>query len=149
MKKIKTFSVCVLFFCVSQTLFAQEHKHHHESNASEAKSQSNQKFIADSNLQSKMQRVSALLDDLDSPVKTDKKRSPKEVGVAIEKTVREIFETCKLEPSADATIHPILAQILSGADHFKNGKSKEGLELIHVALQKYQEKFTPSTAKSK
>ena len=145
-------SVFVLCVCASRSLLAEEHNHQHESGVSNSKNQSNRKFVADSNLQSKIQKISTLAGDLNGPkntIKSDDSKSSKEVGIAIEKTVREIFETCKLEPSADAAIHPILAQILSGADLLKNGKASEGTAKIHGAFQKYHEKFTPSANQAK
>ncbi len=152
MKKIKLLSFFVLLLFASRSLLAEEHNHQHESGVSNSKNQSNKKFVADSNLQSRMQKISALLGDPSDPksaIKSDDAQSSKEVGIAIEKAVGEIFSTCKLEPSADAAIHPILAQILSGADLLKNGKASEGAEKVHGAFQKYHAKFTPSANQAK
>jgi hypothetical protein len=44
----------------------------------------------------------------------------------ITETVNDIFKTCKLEPEADAAIHPSLGLILDGASEFKNGQFENG-----------------------
>lgn len=64
-----------------------------------------------------------------------------ETGTKIDTTVQDIFRKCKLEPAADGAIHPILADLLKGADLFKKGKEKEGHEIIHNALLRYEDFF--------
>lgn len=64
-----------------------------------------------------------------------------EAGRKIETTVQDIFKTCKLAPDADAAIHPILAELLSGAALLKKGNAKEGHEKIHKALLTYEDYF--------
>ena len=68
-------------------------------------------------------------------------KSVKEYGVKLTNTVNDIFKTCKLEPEADAAIHPALVLILDGAGDFKSGKYESGHKKIHEALLAYEKLF--------
>lgn len=70
----------------------------------------------------------------------------KKAGQEVEATVKDIFANCKLEPAADAAIHPVLAEILNGANLLKKGDAKGGHDKIHHALLKYEELFLSTNA---
>ena len=74
-------------------------------------------------------------------LKTYASALPTEAGEKIKTTVEDIFKTCKLAPDADAAIHPILADLLKGADLLKADKKEEGHQVIHSALTKYTQFF--------
>ena len=62
-------------------------------------------------------------------------------GREITSLVHDIFKSCKLEPEADAAIHPLLADILQGASLLVNGKYSEGHKKIHHAFMSYEKLF--------
>lgn len=142
MKKIAVLLLSVSLFNIQS--FAQEsdhHKGHHQPQAA-TQVKSDKKFVADDNLKSRMGAVLDAVKALEAAgVNKNKNDSVIEAGKKIEATVNDIFKTCKLEPDADAAIHPILADLLKGASFFKKGNAKEGHEKIHKALLKYEETF--------
>jgi hypothetical protein len=86
-------------------------------------------------------RMTAVLNTMKAMHAAGAKVNLSETGTKIETTVQDIFKKCKLEPAADAAIHPILADLLKGADLFKKGNEKEGHEIIHNALLRYEDFF--------
>lgn len=142
MKNIAVLLLSVSLFNI-QT-FAEEsehHKGHHQPKAA-VQVKSDKKFVADDNLKSRMSAVLEAVKALEADETSHKKNDKViEVGKKIEASVNDIFKTCKLEPDADAAIHPILADLLKGASLLKKGNAKEGHEKIHKALVKYEETF--------
>lgn len=65
----------------------------------------------------------------------------KSYGDKITDTVNDIFKTCKLEPEADAAIHPSLGLILDGASEFKKGQFESGYKKILEAFLEYEKMF--------
>lgn len=137
------FTLLTLVLTVSLQVTAQSHDHHsHESepmHTSEEGDSGVGKFQADETLKPKMEFILKAAKSLHE--KGIQKASVVEVGATIEGTVNEIFKTCKLEPKADAAIHPILADLLKGAAKLKAGKQKQGQEIVHKALQSYTKRF--------
>jgi hypothetical protein len=67
-------------------------------------------------------------------------------GAALANTIKEqvnyLIANCKLDPKADATLHGIISQLLTGADMLnKNPESSEGMEKIRHALHQYPDYF--------
>lgn len=124
-------------------VFAQDHDHHKMDTASAAKNtKPAQRFVADSNLKIRMEKILNTVRTLHS--KNNDKDQAKVIGAGkeIESTVNDIFKSCKLEEAADAAIHPVLGGILGGAESYKKGNAKDGHEKIHQALLKYEELFS-------
>ena len=137
--KIITISVLLaaaLFGCHKKPAAGGEHHHHGEATALVAKPA--KKFTTDDNLRV---RMAAVLNTMKAMHDAGAKVNLSETGTKIEITVQDIFKKCKLEPAADAAIHPILAELLKGADLFKKGNEKEGHEIIHNALLRYEDFF--------
>lgn len=137
--KIKLMSMLLaatLFGCHKEPTGAGEH--HHDENVAAKVSKPAKKFATDENLRV---RMVAVLNTMKVMHDSGAKVNLAETGAKIEATVQDIFKKCKLEPAADAAIHPILAELLKGADLFRKGKEKEGHEIIHNALLRYEDFF--------
>lgn len=119
---------------------AQNHHHHadHGKNAEKQVAGSKQ-FIPPEDLKVRMEKILDQMQELAK--KKDDVKLVKEYGGKITDTVKDIFKTCKLEPEADAAIHPSLGLILQGAEDFKNGKYEGGHKKIHEALLGYEKLF--------
>lgn len=115
-----------------------EHHHHDEHAATAPVAKPAKKFATDDNLRVRMTTV---LNTMKAMHDAGAKVNLSETGTKIDTTVQDIFRKCKLEPAADGAIHPILADLLKGADLFKKGKEKEGHEIIHNALLRYEDFF--------
>lgn len=115
-----------------------EHHHHDEHGATAPVTKPAKKFATDDNLRVRMTTV---LNTMKAMHDAGAKVNLPETGAKIETTVQDIFKKCKLEPAADAAIHPILAELLKGADLFKKGNEKEGHEIIHNSLLRYEDFF--------
>lgn len=69
----------------------------------------------------------------------------KQVASLLRGEIDLLFKNCKLEPMADATLHPVLADILNGASNLeKDPLSPGGLPKIVEALHRYDAFFEPS-----
>jgi len=140
-RKIITISVVLaaaLFGCHKEPAGAGEHHHHGENMAAAKVSKPAKKFATDENLRV---RMTAVLDTMKAMHAAGAKAKLADTGKKIEATVQDIFKKCKLEPAADAAIHPILAELLKGASLFKKGNQKEGHEIFHKALLSYEDFF--------
>lgn len=137
----------IVFSLISMTACAEktdenhtshtDHSQHTQSTHNENPSPPAQKFQADEDLQTRMATISSHFKAL----KTDANALPAEAGENIKTTVEDIFKTCELEPDADAAIHPILANLLKGANLLKAGEKEEGHQVIHSALTNYTQFF--------
>lgn len=130
----------LLFFWVNLAL-AQEHSGHStQTKKSERSNQAIKKFNATEDLVVRMEKISTLLKILEK-----KKRGPnviKEYGGEITGVVNDIFKVCKLEPEADAAVHPILGLILDGAADFKKVEYASGRQKIQKAFIDYEKRFS-------
>jgi hypothetical protein len=136
---MKTILTTILIFIVNIT-FAQTHDHHSGHDKKNAKKiEVKNQFIPTADLKMRMEKILNLMKEL-NPKKDDVK-TVKSYGDKLTETVNDIFKTCKLEPDADAAIHPSLGLILDGASEFKNGKFESGHKKIHDALLDYEKMF--------
>lgn len=130
--------MATIFDCSKEQETTGVHTHHDDHNAKTNLSKPPKRFIADDSLRVHM---SVVLNTMKAMHSSGVKVSLAETGLKIESTVQDIFKKCKLEPEADAAIHPILAELLKGASLFKNGQEKSGQEIIHNALLRYETFF--------
>jgi hypothetical protein len=130
--------ITVLYGCDKNPDMADEHAHHDHHNDKTQISKPEKKFATDKTLRLHMSEV---LNTMKLMHDSGTKVNLPETGAKIELTVQNIFKECKLEPAADAAIHPILADLLKGADLFKKNNEKEGHEIIHNALLQYEDFF--------
>lgn len=136
----------ILNFVFSGQSYGAEKNHHSHgdsSNVTEVKPY--KKFIADETLRGRMNSILSAMQKLSKTgAGTQKRKQVVTTGSVVESVVRDIFKNCKLEPEADAAIHPILAQILEGSYMLKKGDEKNGHERIHKALLRYEDNFEHS-----
>ena len=133
-------TLIVLLISVTNIAIAQNHDHHsRDGKQISNKAESKNKFVPTGDLKVRMEKILNLMKEL-NPKKDDVK-VVKSYGDKITETVNDIFKTCKLEPNADAAIHPSLGLILDGASDFKNGQYESGHKKIHEALLGYEKMF--------
>lgn len=124
---------------------ANDHAAHHANHSdhkekTEKSTESAKTFAPTPELKVRMEKILTLMRELEA--KSSDKKMVIEYGSKLKSVVDDIFKTCKLEPDADAAIHPSLGLILAGSAEFKKGDFKNGHEKIHEALMKYQKLFT-------
>lgn len=136
--KTKLITISVVLAAAIVGCHKKEGEHHHHGEAVAPVAKPTRKFATDDNLRVRMTTV---LNTMKAMHAAGAKVNVAETGAKIETTVQDIFRKCKLEPAADAAIHPILAELLKGAELFKNGNEKEGHEIIHNALLRYEDFF--------
>lgn len=137
---IKKIVLIVLLGSVANIARAQKHDHHsgHGKQIPD-KVESKAKFVSTGDLKMRMEKILNLMKDLN--LKKDDIASVRSYGDGITEIVNDIFKSCKLEPAADAAIHPVLGLILDGASEFKNGQYQSGHKKIHEALLDYEKTF--------
>ena len=136
----------VLSFVFSGQSYAAEKNHHsHGDRSTITEVKPDKKFIADEALKERMNSILSAMQELNKTGSaSEKKKKVVTTGGRVESVVQDIFKNCKLVPDADAAIHPILAEILEGANLLKKGDEKNGHERIHKALLKYGDNFEHS-----
>lgn len=120
---------------------AEDHHHHHSSHGSETGKSVNpgKKFKPTEDLKVRMEKILNLTKELKD--KKDDSKAVKKYGTEITATINDIFKTCKLEPEADAAIHPSLGLMLQGSKELEKGKYKAGYDKVHKALLDYEHLF--------
>lgn len=126
-----------LMLLITNFAYGQNHTHH--TNKNNNQTEIKKQFVPTKDLKVRMEKILSFMKELKS--KKDDVKIVKEYGTKLTDTVNNIFATCKLEPDADAAIHPSLGLILDGAQEFKNGKYESGHKKIHEALLDYEKLF--------
>jgi hypothetical protein len=122
---------------------AEQHDHnsaHQTKEAGGSWTKPAKKFAVDENLRVRMNKVLETMHSLEA--KPAQQKNFADAGKKITETVKDIFANCVLAPDADAAIHPILGELLKGAELFKTGRAEEGHALIHNALLRYEDFFS-------
>ncbi len=102
------------------------------------------KWATDAPLRQGMQRIQALVAAL---ARTDAAHAlaPEQaaaLAAGVREQVDEMVRNCKLEPQADAVLHVLIADLLSGADALSRpDAAAEGLMRIQRALEHYPRYF--------
>lgn len=125
----------------AQTTATEQHNHGHDENAASALSlDQGKKWQTDAALRQGMQSIhDAVMNNVDAfhhnkLTKPDAEKLAKHIN----DQVTYMVTNCKLEPKADATLHVIIGELLSGADTLaKEPVSNNGLPTIVKALQQY------------
>lgn len=64
------------------------------------------------------------------------------LSAAVQENVNNLIANCQLTPKADATLHVIIAELLTGAGQLADKSSThDGLEKMERALRQYSEYF--------
>lgn len=124
------------------------HHHHHQAAAEPQQLALNNgsKWQTDQPLRDGMNQLRALLAPRIAEVHSGKLAAAayQELGKAIEKQVGTIVATCKLDPKADAMLHPLIADLLAAAEAMqgKGGlKPAAGAHKAVTALNNYGRYF--------
>jgi hypothetical protein len=120
---------------------SEEHEHHHESHAtSELSLNAGKKWQTDAPLRESMQSINdAVLNAVPAfEDKTLTKQDAEKLAKHIDEQVAFIVDNCKLEAEADAVLHLLIGELLSGASALAvDPLSKKGLPDIVRALLAY------------
>lgn len=124
---------------------ATEHKHAHDEHANASLTLNHgKKWQSDAPLRQGMQSISdAVMKNVDA-FHHDKLSQPEADKLAqhINNQVTFLVANCKLEPKADATLHVIIGELLSGAEVLKkDSNSMQGMPTLVKALMQYPEYF--------
>lgn len=139
---MKTMLILILLLTM-QVSYAQhndDHSHHHTSAPAIKMDKNFKKFVPTEDLKVRMEKILTLMLEL-----KDKKSDQKVVqayGTKVADVVKDIFKTCKLEPKADAAIHPALGKILQGSRDLQKGNYDLGHTKIHESLLEYEKLFS-------
>jgi len=123
--------------------------HQHEPGASPSmlKLNNGKKWATDAPLRKGMENIRAAMTAALPVIHTNKLSSAKYNGLAkkVSKEVTYIVANCKLDPQADAQLHLIIADILSGVEEMqgktKGTKRQTGAVTVLGALEKYDTYF--------
>ena len=151
MKITNTLSTVLAAACLSLSvhapLYAQTDAHHHghdEHAASALSLNQGKKWQTDAPLRKGMQSIKHAAMSAADAFHHDALTKPDAEKLAshINGQVDYLVANCKLEPQADATLHVLIGDLLSGADALsKQPLSSEGLPKIVKVLQIYPDYF--------
>lgn len=121
------------------------HSHDHDSHASSALTlNAGQRWNTDAALRTGMQRVRDAAARVvgSAAARPVAKDDAKQFSVTVQESVEYLVKNCKLEPKADAALHVIITDLLTGAASLvENPGSAEAIGAIERALQRYPEYF--------
>lgn len=145
----KIIATAIITLAITTPLHAQtpvtEHSHGHDQNANAALTLDHgKKWQSDIPLRQGMKSINdAVMKNVDA-FHHDKltKYDAEKIAQHINNQVTYLVSNCKLQPNADATLHVIIGELLTGASVLeKEPQSMRGLPAIVKALQQYSEYF--------
>lgn len=123
---------------------ARQHKHGADTESAKPVLNHGKKWHTDQPLRVGMSKIAALMEPLQA-MPADASLDPavaKAIAEGIKEQVAFLISHCKLEPKADAVLHPLLAALLTGADALSGAApSNRDAEPIRAALAKYPTLF--------
>ena len=144
--KISTCMIALLAIAIATPLFAAEDHGQHQMHHGELTLDHGAKWLTDEPLRAGMEQIrSAMALNLERMHRME--QTPAEytaLATTIRQQVNTIVTQCKLKPEADANLHLIIADLLSGADAMqgKNGAdSTSGVQQVIEALHVYGAHF--------
>lgn len=102
------------------------------------------RWATDVPLRTGMRQIREVADPMLNPPTTSPLTSAqaKAAATAIQENVNSIIANCKLAPAADATLHTIIADLLSGAGRLaEDPDDQEARRILARALERYPEYF--------
>lgn len=130
--------ILTLAFQMSYAQHHNDHSHHHAHTT--IKDQNFKKFAPTQDLKVRMEKILSVMKELKD--KKDDSLAIKASGEKVSDVVKDIFKTCKLDPKADAAIHPALGKILQGSRDLQKGNYDSGHAKIHESLKEYGTLFS-------
>lgn len=121
---------------VSGTVYAAgfAHDHQHGASAPVALPPEGDRWVSDAPLREGMARIRQLVEQ--------QAALPRDLERALEAEVATLIERCRLAPQADAALHLLLGELLSGAEALAAGAEREqALARMHGALHRYPQLF--------
>jgi hypothetical protein len=118
------------------------HAHDHGHGAAVLALNDGKRWETDQPLRTGMQRIRDASSGVIAAERPLTKEEAKALATALQDAVGYLMQNCRLEPRADATLHVLITDLLSGAGLLaENPSSPEGAALILRALQRYPEYF--------
>lgn len=135
-----------LALTLSGQAWAQTGHHDHEGHAAPLTLNHGQKWPTDETLRNGMETLRAAFSERLQAIHDGSLPAAgyKELGEKAEKIAATIVAECKLDPQADAMLHPLIAEMVAGADIMQGaGKEKPvaGAHRVAAALNKYGRYF--------
>lgn len=140
----------LLFFSLaisSHTVHAQTaHDDHHEHGKAKISLNHGKKWSSDAALRQHMEKLNKVFTENTKAIhaKILPNDAYQQLAAQTKKSVNEIIAQCKLEPKADAMLHMIIADMLTGADMMsakEKAKQGQGAHKVVVALNNYGRYF--------
>ena len=139
-------AAALVFVCMSagaQAALAQDHHSHHDKESAQLTLNNGKKWATDDNLRQGMSRIqNALAAELPA-IHSGKASAAQYHALAkkVNEQVEFMVQNCKLDEDADAMLHLVITEIITGADAMSdqgNSKAKRhGAEKIVHALENY------------
>ena len=140
---------CLLISSVLAVGNAQGTNGHHDHDKPINQNVDGKKWLADTHLQQGMKNIDTAVNKASKTLHHGSLTLGEvdTLSSYIKAEVELIVVNCKLEPEADAILHGLIHEMLTGVDHLlENPKSPNGLSKISDVLQKYQQHFFSKNA---
>ena len=143
------FSAIALIAVAGAALFVHLHddpSHHHDShkNSSQLVLNEGKKWATDEALRTGMKRLRDLTATM-SERRSEQGIAPEQaiqLKAGVQEQIGFLIRHCKLEPNADAVLHVLIGDLLSGAEMIANpATATQGLDRILKALNQYPQYF--------
>lgn len=135
----------LVLMLASSGAWAGPHQHGAGDDASKPALNHGKKWGTDQPLRTGMAKIAALIEPLQAAAPDARIDPGVAHGIAegLKQQVAYLVSNCKLEPKADAALHPLLADILAGADALSGAApSNADAAPIRAALAKYPVLFS-------
>ncbi len=126
-----------------QIALAQDHHSHHDKGSARLTLNNGRKWATDDNLRQGMSLIRDALTAELPAIHSGKASAGQYDALAkkVNEQVEFMVQNCKLDKDADAMLHPILTELIAGADAISDQKSNkarhQGVEKIVHALENY------------
>lgn len=135
--KISTCMIALLAIAIATPLFAAEDHGQHQIHHGELTLDHGAKWLTDEPLRAGMEQIrSAMALNLERIHRTE--QTPAEytaLATTIRQQVNTIVTQCKLKPEADANLHLIIADLLTGADGMQNKSNSDPTNSVHQVIE--------------
>ena len=135
--KISTCMITLLAIAIATPLFAAEDHGQHQIHHGELTLDHGAKWFTDEPLRAGMEQIrSAMALNLERIHRTE--QTPAEytaLATTIRQQVNKIVTQCKLKPEADANLHIIIADLLTGADGMQKKSNSDPTNSVHKVIE--------------
>ena len=135
--KISTCMIALLAIAIATPLFAAEDHGQHQIHHGELTLDHGAKWLTDEPLRAGMEQIrSAMALNLERMHRME--QTPAEytaLATTIRQQVNKIVTQCKLKPEADANLHIIIADLLTGADGMQKKSNSDPTNSVHKVIE--------------